>query len=108
MKYLLQRNRFWRHLPTYPLIFLAVIPIMILDLWVGAYMGATSATITWTLLLGLVTVPGVVFFPLRSIYAILLTTALSLTVWQERIRRPGVLGLAAAMGAVWCLSRGPG
>jgi hypothetical protein len=37
MKYMLQKNRFLRHLPTYPLIFLAVFPIMILDLWVEMY-----------------------------------------------------------------------
>lgn len=37
MKYLVQKNRFLRHLPTYPLILLAVFPIMILDLWVETY-----------------------------------------------------------------------
>jgi hypothetical protein len=37
MKYLLTRNRFFRHLPTYPFIFLAVFPIMLLDLWTEMY-----------------------------------------------------------------------
>ncbi len=37
MKYYSQPHRFIRHLPTYPLIFLAVIPLMILDLWVEIY-----------------------------------------------------------------------
>lgn len=37
MKYYAQPHRFFRHLPTYPLIFLGVVPIMILDLWVEIY-----------------------------------------------------------------------
>jgi len=37
MKYLLTHRRFWRHLPTLPLIYLSAFPIMILDLWVELY-----------------------------------------------------------------------
>ncbi len=37
MKYMTQPGRFFRHLPTYPFIFLAIIPIIILDIWIELY-----------------------------------------------------------------------
>jgi len=73
------------------------------DVGLGVFMGGMSVAVTWSLLLGLSEVPAIVFYPLRSIHTILLTMAISLVVWKEKIRRPGLMGLAFAIAAIWCL-----
>jgi drug/metabolite transporter (DMT)-like permease len=50
--------------------------------------------------------PGTVVFPLRTSLVTLLTAALSVGLWKERLHWPGVVGIAVAVAAVYCLGAG--
>jgi multidrug transporter EmrE-like cation transporter len=92
-------------LATGMLVFRRVVPRR-RDVALGAFMALGLLAGMGFLLVALHRTPGIVVYPLRTVYAIVFTTVLSLTLWRERVHAPGVVGILVAVAAIYCLSRG--
>lgn len=75
------------------------------DAAIGSGMAVSGLICTLCLLTGLQHMEAVVFFPVRSIFAIMMTTALSVLLWKERIQKAGIIGLIIAGVAVYFLGK---
>ena len=76
------------------------------DVTLGAFMSLGLVAALVFLLIALERTPGIIVYPLRTVYVIVFTTVLSLTLWRERVHASGVLGIFVAAAAIYCLSRG--
>ena len=76
------------------------------EILLGSAMAFGIVAATIFLLKALESLPGTVVFPLRTAMVTILTAALSVGLWRERLRWPGVAGIALAVAAVYCLGTG--
>ena len=67
-------------------------------------MAVSGLLCTWCLLSGLQNLEAIIFFPLRSIFSIIFTTAIAVLLWKEKLKWAGVAGLVMAAVAIGCLS----
>ena len=59
----------------------------------GAVMGVLNVVITWTFVKALETMPGVVFFPMKAIFGVVLTATLAMLFWRERVTPRQLIGI---------------
>jgi len=71
---------------------------------IGVSMAASGVTSFVFLLFALHDMAGIVVFPLRSVITVILVILMWITLWQERIRPLGWLGLATALMSIALIS----
>lgn len=70
------------------------------DVPVGVALGLLNLSSRYFLLLALVSLPGIVVFPISGSAGIVLMTLAGMAIWRERIRKLNALGIAFAVAAV--------
>ena len=73
------------------------------DRKVGFSMGLLSAISMLTFLFALELTTAVVAFPVRSVACLLLTCAISIVAWRERLSRVQWLGIGVSIAAIWLI-----
>ena len=76
----------------------------------GAFMGTMNACGYTAMVIALSQLPALIAFPVRSSVNLVLTSIISVIVWNEQLGRRGWAGLAYAVLAIWLLNvtNGPG
>jgi small multidrug resistance pump len=74
------------------------------DLLPGVLLGIWNTGASFLLLVALATVSGFVAFPLQSALALVLTAALAMLIWRERLSTAGTIGIVVAVAAAVLLN----